>query len=314
MAGKQGPIARTLLPQEAVLLLHGRAATTEGGPAEEAARALIAAPRKLAELASQWAARALVGEDAGEQKKKVGLCRLRWEDETERVLYAWIRDNPPTQSAMVGRVGGGRGRRGKGKDKPPIFFASKTISRLLRHDGGREDLPMSHEGWVKWQDLMTHARLRGYSQQVLYDAVMINDKERFTAIPDREGQWWVAAWSGHTIPGCVGPSRVVPSAEVPTILVHARHLQTLGAPHRGRGASTPKRCASSRPASSCKKVETGLGGESHRGHGHSSGAWLQLPSNWKPCLVVQPDHPGRCYHQLHRMGRPPRRNEVSGCG
>ena len=230
VAGKQGPVARTLLPKEAVLLLHGRASTSGGESSEEAAKALIAAPRKLAELASQWAAGAVSGESPEGPKSKVGLCRLRWEDETERVLYAWIKDNPPLPLAPVGRVGGGKGRRGKGReDKPPIFYASKTISRLLRHEGGREDLPMSHEGWVKWQDLMTHSKLRGYSRQVLYDALMINDKERFTAVPDREGQWWVAAWSGHTIPGCVGPSRAVPGGEVPPILVHGTYKRLV--PH-----------------------------------------------------------------------------------
>lgn len=82
---------------------------------------------------------------------------------------------------------------------------------------------MTHEGWVKWEDLMGHQRLQRFSRHELYDAVMINDKERFTARPDEDGQWWVAAWSGHTIPGCVGPSRLVPQREVPGTLVHGTY-------------------------------------------------------------------------------------------
>ena len=128
----------------------------------------------------------------------MGLCRLAWEDETEQVLYRWLQENPAGEDESCGRVGGGKGRKGRRDDEPhpPSYYASKALSRLLRHDGGRDDLPMTHEGWVKWGDLMGHAKLKRFSQSVLYDAVMINDKERFTARPDESSQWWV--WAHDT--------------------------------------------------------------------------------------------------------------------
>ena len=233
VAGKAGPVARPLLASEARDLLCGKRDGGQLSDSEIAARALAAAPKKLAELTVQWAERELVGDSGLEeedlkseiQDNRLGLCRLAWEDETEQVLYRWLQENPAGEDESCGRVGGGKGRKGRRDDEPhpPSYYASKALSRLLRHDGGRNDLPMTHEGWVKWGDLMGHAKLKRFSQSVLYDAVMINDKERFTARPDESSQWWVAAWSGHTIPGCVGPARVVPDREVPAVLIHGTY-------------------------------------------------------------------------------------------
>ena len=204
VSGKSGPVARPLLAEEARDLLCGKHDGADLSGSDTAARALSAAPKKLAELAVQWAEGELTEKSTPEGKEtlprdtdnRLGLCKLAWEDETERVLYRWLQENPPGEEGPCGRVGGGKGKRGKSRDEdphPPSYYASKAISRLLRHDGGREDLPMTHEGWVKWEDLMGHHKLKRFSRMVLYDAVMINDKERFTARPDDNEQWWVAA-------------------------------------------------------------------------------------------------------------------------
>ena len=220
VAGKHGPVARPLTVSEACRLLDGKHGGVALSEEETASQALAAAPKKLAELAGQWAKESLegktdsplTGREEAEEETRLGLCRMQWEDETEKVLKQWLHENPLRFTTAVGRVGGGkRGRRRDDEAHPQSFYASKALSRLLRHDGGRDDLPMTHEGWVKWEDLMRHDRLKRFSEHELYDAVMINDKERFTARPDEDGQWWVAAWSGHTIPGCVGPSRRVPA-------------------------------------------------------------------------------------------------------
>ena len=233
---KEGPVARPLQPSEAILLLEGR--HHQGGDdVERAAEALLAAPRKLAELAGQWAIGVLEENEGEEKDDRVGLCRLKWEDETERVLYQWVRDNPPYEGPeCVSRVGGRRGRR---EDRPDSFYISKALSRLLRHEAGTEEIPISGEGWVKWRDMMKYPPLQRFSPNGIYDAIMINEKQRFVARPDDQQDWWVAAWSGHTIPDVVGPSRSVPSEEVPTLLVHGTyrrnvpHIET-GGLRRGR--------------------------------------------------------------------------------
>ena len=97
------------------------------------------APRSLARLAAQWAGRQL--EAVTEEADKVGLCKLKWEDETERVLLEWLEANPPRSHEEnedpPGRVGGRRGR--ERKDKQPGFRESKDLSRVLRHEAGTWD-------------------------------------------------------------------------------------------------------------------------------------------------------------------------------
>ena len=52
------------------------------------------------------------GEEKAEEERRLGLCRLQWEDETEKVLKLWLQENPPRYTTAVGRVRGGkRGRR-----------------------------------------------------------------------------------------------------------------------------------------------------------------------------------------------------------
>lgn len=133
--GKLGPVARPLKPQEAVLLLDGKPGPREDVEASQKASALlVAAPRSLARLAAQWAGdqemRLTTGDD------KVGLCQLKWEEETEKVLMQWLANHPPPDreyhSTSMGRVGGRRDRR----DKQPGFRESKDLSRVLRHEAG----------------------------------------------------------------------------------------------------------------------------------------------------------------------------------
>ena len=190
---------------------------------QAASQLLEMAPRSLARLAAQWAGGQL--EAVTEEVDKVGLCKLKWEDETERVLLEWLEAHPPRSHEEnedpPGRVGGRRGR--ERKDKQPGFRESKDLSRVLRHEAGTEETPISYEGWVRWDQLLRHHRVRRYDEQSLLDAIRDNDKQRFVLREDAEGRRWVAAWSGHTIPGCTGPSREVPDDEVPHTLVHGSY-------------------------------------------------------------------------------------------
>ena len=144
--GKLGPVARPLKPQEAVTLLEGKPGPCNEDEAGQAASQLLAmAPRSLARLAA-WAGRQL--EAITEEVDKVGLCKLKWEDETERVLLEWLEANPPRSheenEESPGRVGGRRGR--ERKDKQPGFRESKDLSRVLRHEAGTEERGMGPVG------------------------------------------------------------------------------------------------------------------------------------------------------------------------
>ena len=128
----------------------------------------------------------LLGQRAGELEDAgpANSPRLNWEEETERVMLQWVKENPPVgATGGIGRVGGRRGRRSR-EEKPESFYISKALSRLLRHEAGTADIPISNEGWVKWEDMMKYPPVQQFSQNGIYDAIMINEKQRFTAVPD----------------------------------------------------------------------------------------------------------------------------------
>ena len=213
--GPDGPGARTLLPDEAIELLHGRKPLPPSLTVEESTwglkEALSAPPRSLALLAVKWS--------LSQMEPKVGVCRLKWEDETERVLMDWLKQNPAT-GGLSSLVGGKK----KGKAQlPEPERAMKSISYVLRHGAGTAQCPISEEGWVRWEDLVSHESCRGFGEWVLWHAVEADAKSRVIAKPDKDGVWWVAAWSGHTLDRVVGPSAVVPVEELPTLLVHGSY-------------------------------------------------------------------------------------------
>ena len=195
---------------------------------------MIAAPQKLAQLGLSWfgstsrglarekePARPVEASEAriapGSPRTKTGLCALPWEDHTEEVLRRWLRSPAFGVDAM--RVGGRRGR------DTPEEAASKALSRLLRHEAGTPECPISPEGWVRWRDLLNHPRCRDHREDLLEWGVAHNSKDRFVAKQDTDGVWFAAAWSGHTIAGVTGPSREVDDYDTPQILVHGTYRQ-----------------------------------------------------------------------------------------
>ena len=214
LCGKEGPKAHVMTQEQARSLLSGR-----GKRAEETPEALLAAaPCAMAELAADWAARET--ESCAAPGRAVGVCQLPWEEEAEATLMRWLEENPPRVGGLDHRVVGGKRRK-----RTEAEDISKALFRLLRHEAGTNDLPMTLEGWVKWEYLIEHPRLNRHDPDVIWDCIENNDKQRFVARSDNEGTWWVAAWSGHTIADCVGPSRSVPDNEVPGTLVHGTYHQ-----------------------------------------------------------------------------------------
>ena len=230
--GKRGPQAKVITPQEVCLLLEGRVAPKDLDQAASAALSLLAAPPvSLVRLGLNWFS--LQAQPEGEKfateeeavarfapglspQDKTGLCPLPWEEHTEETLLEWLREQK-VMAKNFASVGGKKSR------LPIEERASKALSRVLRHEAGTRECPISPEGWVKWQDILRHHLCRDLSEEALERGVYQNSKNRFIAKMDDQGEWYAAAWSGHTITGVTGPSQEVSTATTPSVLVHGTY-------------------------------------------------------------------------------------------
>lgn len=230
--GKQGPQAKVITPQEVCLLLEGKVSPKDLDQAASAARSLLAAPPvSLVRLGLNWfgshvktegkelaaegeaVARFAPGQTTWD---KAGLCPLPWEEHTEEVLLGWLRE----QKAMAKNAARVGGKKSRLSDEEK---ASKALSRILRHEAGTRECPISPEGWVKWQDILRHRLCRDMSEEILERGVYQNSKNRFIAKVDDRGEWYAAAWSGHTITGVTGPSHEAAPSTTPSVLVHGTY-------------------------------------------------------------------------------------------
>ena len=248
--GPDGPAARTITPAEAAKLLHGRSSRYQEEDRRTACgdpkMLLDATPRKLADAAVHWAAQQLLGENLPD---KVGVCRLAWEEETERVLMKWLQDNPKQGSA--GLVGGKQ--KNKNKGLPLHEQAMKAMCYVLMHAAGTEECPISEEGWVKWQQLAAHQSCKRFQNWVLLEALDQDKKDRLVAKQDTDGVWWVAAWSGHTQERVVGPGSG-PNRGTPG-LAGAWQLPTSHCVHSEEGVGERRpRCPLPRPRGTRRAV------------------------------------------------------------
>ena len=133
---------------------------------------------------------------------------------------------------------GGKGPKGKGgkkgKSKDRRLEVDKALSRLLRHEAGTRDIPITADGWVLVRDALRFEPLRdlGVDEEQLRTAVANNNKSRISWYSGEDGDHMVAAWSGHTIPDVTGPGWRVPEADLPMVLVHGtyqRHVSSIKA-------------------------------------------------------------------------------------
>lgn len=121
-------------------------------------------------LATKWA--------AAQVEPKVGVCKLQWEEESRRILEAWLEENPAKPGTMV--VGGG-GKKSKNKDLPIHEQAMKAMSFVLRHSAGTPECPINEEGWVRWDDLRAHEACRRFGAWTLWQAIEDDAKDRVVA-------------------------------------------------------------------------------------------------------------------------------------
>ena len=116
------------------------------------------------------------------------------------------------------------GKKGKSKDRR--LEVDKALSRLLRHEAGTRDIPITADGWVLVRDALRFEPLSrlGVDEEQLKTAVANNTKARISWYNGgEEGDHMIAAWSGHTIPDVTGPGWRVPEADLPSVLVHGTY-------------------------------------------------------------------------------------------
>ena len=96
---------------------------------------------------------------------------------------------------------------------------------------GSRDCPISEDGYVFLQDVLRRPTitLLGVTDDEIVRMIEHN-KERYTTAPDRMGRCLVAAWSGHSIQGVVGPAWELCLEDTPNPLAHGsytRHRESI---------------------------------------------------------------------------------------
>ena len=179
-------------------------------------------------------------EPGNADSERVGICSLPWEDKARAALMAWLQ----SRGWEAERRTGGTKRRKKKEEDWNIQF-SKALASCLRHEAGSAECHITEDGWVTMDHLRGYlrAKLRWPERYLTEEAVRAevegNWKQRFVVRTDEStGRSCVAAWSGHTIPGVVGPGVLVEPSEVPALLVHGSyHKHTASIVQSGLSAS-----------------------------------------------------------------------------
>ena len=257
-SSKAGPVARVLDPLEAVRLLGGRVELLPAEPpADLASQLLLATPPSLAAAAGPWLENVLAEGDLIEpadtsedrfdpglsprHSSRAGVCHLPWEEHTLSALLEWLQErgypeDPPTRTGAHPKMGGKKKEKGKGKGKALEDQLDHALTRHLRHEGFGS-YSMSEQGWVKLEEVVRYfneehhlGRKLTTSASLVPDLVAQNNKQRMVLRVDEQGQEAIAAWSGHTLEGVVGPAVLVASGSLPKVLVHGtyqRHVPSI---------------------------------------------------------------------------------------
>ncbi|CAE7297447.1 TRPT1, partial [Symbiodinium sp. CCMP2592] len=170
--------------------------------------------------------------------------RYEWEDDAEALVRLWLGGKLEGRSTTRCSGMGGKGnQKGKGahkgrRDQEKLerlrgsFRARSDADRrrlvkILRHEAALLGLPIREDGWVSLKDI--NECVGTISGEDAARIIGRDEKDRL--ILSQEGEEvWVAAVSGHTIAGVVGPGRELPLQEVPEVLVHgsyARHSNNI---------------------------------------------------------------------------------------
>ena len=98
--------------------------------------------------------------------------------------------------------------------------------------------------------------LPAFRERILWQVVEEDAKDRVVFTSGAQGDWWIAAWSGHTQDRVVGPAAIVPSQELPEVLIHGSYRRHTPQSRKG-SLFRQRRPALPRPKVFFRKVEVG---------------------------------------------------------
>ncbi|CAE7766338.1 kptA [Symbiodinium sp. CCMP2592] len=220
-------------------LLGGRGWDATDDDESDARLALHAPPYALAAFAAEFVGslppdtssdRSRFSSEGGgalPSEGKAGACELPWEDDAEALVRLWLGGKLEGRSETRCSGMGGKGNQ-KGKGAHNGRRDQEKLERLRGSFRARSDA--DRRRLVK---ILRHEDLNECVGTISGEdaARIIGRDEKDRLILSQEGEEvWVAAVSGHTIAGVVGPGRELPLQEVPEVLVHgsyARHSNNI---------------------------------------------------------------------------------------
>ncbi|CAE7258876.1 unnamed protein product, partial [Symbiodinium microadriaticum] len=156
------------------------------------------------------------GELAPEQR--TGACYLAWEQETEELVKRWLAERlaAPSRAGATSQRGTGGSRRKeekaqrlRGSFRARSDADRRRLVKILRHEAHFLGIPVREDGWVSLRDLNYYVGTT--SREDLEALAGQDNKQRLVLYTDRET--WIAAESGHSMSGVVGPGRELSAAE-----------------------------------------------------------------------------------------------------
>ena len=250
--GEEGVQVRVIQPREVFKLLGGRGWHATEDAHQDALTLLAAPPYSLASLAAQWVGlvprvsgkglpRSRLGSEEGKgepgelaleqgERSRTGACHLAWEQETEELVKRWLAEHlaGPSRAGAMSHRGGGSSRkkeekaqRLRGSFRARSDADRRRLVKILRHEAHLLGIPVREDGWVSLQDLNYY--VGATTREDLEVLAGRDNKQRLVLYTDRET--WIAAESGHSMSGVVGPGRELSAAEVPTLLVHGSYAE-----------------------------------------------------------------------------------------
>ncbi|CAE7403461.1 unnamed protein product [Symbiodinium sp. CCMP2592] len=155
--------------------------------------------------------------------QRVGACSLPWESHCWALVAAWL-EAENSRLSMSNRRAGGRPR-DRSRERTPreagqrsrLYDDGKKLTAFLRHTA-----PVDVNGYIAVEELLRFRRFEGWTSVRVREAVAASNKNRFN-VRTSQGVEQVAAWSGHTIRGVLGPAQHVAAGSLPGVLVHGTY-------------------------------------------------------------------------------------------
>jgi len=104
-----------------------------------------------------------------------------------------------------------------------VVATSRKLSKLLRHKMHERGLFYRSDGYARLSDVLKTPGLQGVNVQLVRAVVADNDKQRFSMVTLDDGELWIRANQGHSIPGIKQEDLLEPLKDIPEVCVHGTY-------------------------------------------------------------------------------------------